>query len=757
MDVNALCPNCMREVPDRENKHYCPHCGYDLSTVVKEGHALKPFTILEGKYLTGNVIGEGGFGITYVGFDINLELRLAIKEFYPYGYVTRESDHTTQVTVFTSGSQYYDKWKESFVREARNLGKFTNLPGIVGVRDFFIENNTAYIVMEYIDGITLKEYLKNNDGKLSVEISMNLMKPVIKSLSKVHKGGLVHRDISPDNIMINREGDLKLIDFGAARDYDEGERSLSVLLKPGYAPEEQYRTHGEQGPWTDVYAVSATLYKCITGNRPVESMERMRKDTLVKPSDLGVDIPREIEEALLKGMAVYMEDRFKSMDEFYDAMYNSKPAAVVKPQPENKDGSDDGKEETPEANEKNSDRGGNWHVVAVGPGKFEIQEDENVEKPQITPEESEESVQKESRRSSGSGKKGTKSSAESLKEESGRSQPLQQLTPDKKKTASRSGETTSKNDKKLFRILLTLVVIAAIVLIVLFVAVVMTLGEKNNRETELDLVVEDVKPVEKPSVQTKEVSEPAFPSPAAEPETKPEQVQAAEPEQEPENEHSRDYETMQEALDNYRFEVNEDSEEKYENIVKINDYSYFSSGVSDFSFYYPNNLYNKVEYDVFSEYSNPDEVYGRPLSHIHFSGSEGGELDFYCYIRNDKLTTEQEWRSCSTKSKSRYEKYNPVMDDMKAENNTGVTILGGALKSIGYYEYVYYDLTRVYEDYVMCMIIKTPKVLETANEDINTNDRFSKGYYVDCIYRGCCFSRSSNSMRSYEEFVNGKN
>ncbi|MBR5376689.1 MAG: YARHG domain-containing protein, partial [Lachnospiraceae bacterium] len=324
------CMNCMRQIDEGVEK--CPHCGFDKNAVVQENlHVLKPYTILQGKYLVGNVMGEGGFGITYIGFDLNLEIRIAIKEFYPNGFVTRETNATSSVTNYTtSDNSQYVKWKESFVKEARSLAKFSNLPGIVHVRDFFQENNTAYIVMEYVEGETLKSYLKSHGGKIAAPEVIEMMRPVIRSLAKVHEAGIIHRDISPDNIMIEKAGALKLIDFGAARDFaSEGEKSLSVMLKPGFAPEEQYRSKGDQGPWTDVYAMCATIYRCITGEKPPESMERMRQDTIKKPSAFGVSVSSAQEKAIMDGLAVFAEKRIRSMGELEERLYQGQNGHIT--------------------------------------------------------------------------------------------------------------------------------------------------------------------------------------------------------------------------------------------------------------------------------------------------------------------------------------------------------------------------------------------------------------------------------------------
>lgn len=319
MNYNNFCPHCMRE---KDKSGVCPHCKSHLEKQTELIHQLRPFTILNGKYLVGDVLGEGGFGITYIGFDLNLEIRIAIKEFYPNGYCSRESAVTGLVSVYGGAQQdAYGKGLHNFMGEARSLAKCSGLPGIVGVKDFFQENNTAYIVMEYLEGMTLKEYVRTQNGKLPAGQILPALEPVMSSLSQVHKTGLIHRDISPDNIILTKDGMMKLLDFGAARDFTKEEKSLSVMLKPGYAPEEQYRTKGEQGPWSDVYSLAATIYKCITGITPPESMERLRKDELIRPSALGVIISASIENVLLKAMNVYAENRYQSVEEFRSALF----------------------------------------------------------------------------------------------------------------------------------------------------------------------------------------------------------------------------------------------------------------------------------------------------------------------------------------------------------------------------------------------------------------------------------------------------
>ena len=318
----------------KDNAGPCPRCGFDEQNYVPALHHLPPGTILAGKYLIGKALGEGGFGITYIGWDLNLEMKVAIKEYYPNGFVTRNCTYDKTVTLLTGQKgEFFRKGLDRFVDEARRLGKFWGLPGIVSVKDYFQENKTGYIVMEFAEGQTLKALLKSApDSRLPVKQVLEMMRPVMKSLEKVHKAGLIHRDISPDNLMVNpsEDGELtvKLIDFGAARDYmAEGERSLSVMLKPGYAPEEQYRSRGNQGPWTDVYGLCATMYRAITGQVPEESLDRLEEDRLQRPSEFGVDITVSQEAALLKGLSIWKKDRFASMEALEEALYAGDGAA----------------------------------------------------------------------------------------------------------------------------------------------------------------------------------------------------------------------------------------------------------------------------------------------------------------------------------------------------------------------------------------------------------------------------------------------
>ena len=298
-------------------------------------HCLRKGTRLIGRYTIEGVLGQGGFGITYLGIDELHEKKVAIKEFFPQGIVTRNIEYQDTVTVtFVGEKDNYEKGKERFLKEARTMAKFSKDEGIVKALDFFEINNTAYIVMEYLEGVTLKQYLRENQ-RIAPEDLIELLVPLIESLDEIHSQGMIHRDISPDNIMVLPDGRIKLMDFGAARDYTEfGEKSLSIVLKPGYAPPEQYQTHGIQGPWTDIYALCATMYKCITGENPSDAIERVMDDSLKKISEFGIVIPTQEEAAIIKGMSVSAQDRYQNIKDFCEDLYGAYEETSV---PENKE------------------------------------------------------------------------------------------------------------------------------------------------------------------------------------------------------------------------------------------------------------------------------------------------------------------------------------------------------------------------------------------------------------------------------------
>ena len=322
MEKFNRCWACME--PLEEGQKICPKCQYQNELYYANPRCLKPGTLLNNRFYVGIVLGEGGFGVTYIGWDTILDMTVAIKEYFPANVASRDctASLTNDINIFGGRSeQEYKLGLERYIREARTLSKFHDLHGIVDIRDFFHENNTAYLVMEYLKGPTLEEHIKQY-GRMKPEYVFQIMKPVMRSLEKIHQAGMVHRDISPDNIMLS-DGCIKLIDFGAARlANNDNNKSLTVVLKRGFAPEEQYRSNGKQGPWTDVYAICATIYYMLTGKKPPESIERTYEDTLQSFDALEIPVDKEKSDALMKGLAPIYQNRYQSIRDLCNDLYS---------------------------------------------------------------------------------------------------------------------------------------------------------------------------------------------------------------------------------------------------------------------------------------------------------------------------------------------------------------------------------------------------------------------------------------------------
>ena len=290
----------------------------------KNLYSLQRNTELIGRYVIQEVLGQGGFGITYLGIDKLYGSKAAIKDYYPQEIAMRKAQYEDVVTVTSiEEKNNYDKGKKRFLDEAQVMARFNKNEGIVKILDFFEANNTAYIVMEYLEGITLKQYL-GKYGVIQFRNLIEMMLPLLEALIEIHSQGLIHRDISPDNIMVQHNGKVKLMDFGAARDYTEsGNKSLSVILKPGYAPPEQYQTHGVQGPWTDIYALCATIYKCLTGITPPDAIARVMDDKFKGPDQLDGKLSPDIKKILWKGMNIFPEERYQDIGEFGEDVYDA--------------------------------------------------------------------------------------------------------------------------------------------------------------------------------------------------------------------------------------------------------------------------------------------------------------------------------------------------------------------------------------------------------------------------------------------------
>ena len=344
----------------------CPRCGFDPKSVKAAEYALPMVTILSGKYLVGRVLGQGGFGITYIGWDIALERKVAIKEYFPSGQVSRNPG-TRDLTWYTSeqSQQARQDGMQMFLKEARKMSKVDDIPNVVRVRDLFQENGTAYIVMDFVEGETLKARLQRI-GPMSWEQAKEIFLPAIQAMEQVHKAGLVHRDLSPDNLMLTPEGKVMILDLGAAKDLsiNSGASSMQVA-KGGFSPLEQYTQRGTSGPWTDVYSMAATIYYTLTGELLPNAVDRVEEDPLNWTISTLQAMPKPTLETLKNAMALSVKKRMQSMAELEKGLFETAERSEAKPefQPTPQPASQIQSEFKPEAGQKSGEK--IWIAVAA--------------------------------------------------------------------------------------------------------------------------------------------------------------------------------------------------------------------------------------------------------------------------------------------------------------------------------------------------------------------------------------------------------
>lgn len=331
-DFRTICPNCFS---DKMKGDVCGACGYDLKNAKSNTMALPEFTMLNSRYLVGRIIGSGGFGITYKAYDIMSNKIRAVKEYVPLGIVNRREDGVTMTEVTDDKHRDFVHGKKRFYEEAKALYACSEIPDVVEIVDYFQANNTVYFVMEYIRGITLKKYMTAKEGKLSLDVALKIVYDVGNVLEQVHQMvGIFHRDISPENIMITSEGQTKIIDFGNAKDI--GKSKLSIILKPGFAPPEQYSSQTKQGRYTDVYALAGTFYYMVTGKMIPVAPERLAGSDYVKLKDMHVGASEDISDAVDKALELNCQKRYQTVGEFLNALC---PTIIAQP--------DEGKEYPP--------------------------------------------------------------------------------------------------------------------------------------------------------------------------------------------------------------------------------------------------------------------------------------------------------------------------------------------------------------------------------------------------------------------------
>lgn len=305
------CPNCFSPLNGNAS---CARCGYNYNNDKRQPKGvLEPFTILNGRYIVGKVLGKGGFGVTYVALDMIKNKLIAIKEYMPSEYSMRDSGAKNVYPINDKKSKdVFNHGREKFVEEARTLYKLKDNPIVVDIIDYFNENNTAYLVMEYLDGTDLRKMAKMNGGKIDVEFAKIVFVTVASALTDIHKRNILHRDLSPENIFVTKDKAIKLIDFGAARNYVSTQnKGMSILLKPGFAPPEQYNMDGMQGPWTDVYGLCATFYNVVSGKSLIDAIFRGRGQHQPSLKELGCLVTKQTSDVIDKGMALNYKDRYQ--------------------------------------------------------------------------------------------------------------------------------------------------------------------------------------------------------------------------------------------------------------------------------------------------------------------------------------------------------------------------------------------------------------------------------------------------------------
>ena len=619
-----------------------------------EPHHLRMGTRLNNRYLIQGVLGEGSFGITYVGMDEVLCQKVAVKEFFPRGAITRNNQQTNEVvSVYGTKAANFHQGEEKFLQEARTLAQFNNVAGVVRVQDFFRENGTAYIVMEYLEGITLKQYLQTY-GPISVEEMQNIFAPILEALDKIHQNGVIHRDISPDNIMCLPEGEAKLMDFGAARDYtDYSEEGLSVILKMGFAPIEQYDSHGKQGPWTDIYALGATMYQCLTGRKPDDATKRSLEDTLVSPSMLGVRIAPPVEYAIMRALQIRPADRYRNLGEFCEDLYS-----VV------------------------SD-----NTVSVNMNTFT--------------------------QPAGSYDWGSPSGTSS--------QSRQQGYPDVPPYIPPQPPVKTKNSTPL--IVALCCTLTAVIMIGR--GVVLFTNSKNSQTAGNTARAESGKEAEKVAENTTAATQSTTESKAQDTQQSTTEQQAAATQAASTTEDTVDTQAVG-ADGNEEIFEDTDASADYSECLSLDNYTYLESPDGDYTFYYPQNVYNYAYYDGDSCIFTSDD-----------------ENDTVKFIRKDNTSG-----SPAQGMENLYNSYTNLSQKEKIlfrEETDERGFARGVLSGITDNQNVYASIAAN-DDYVYIMEVCT------SFQHDSTKSTWVE-YYIDCMYRYCSFSRRVGDPRSYEEYM----
>ncbi len=324
---NNLCVNCMRE---KETSGICPYCGFDEAQYKPSPDHLPPRSILAGKYLTGRVLHQSAYSIVYLALDLNLDLKVAIKEYFPRGMHRACDDSSSFVEPGDKNDKdQFLKAKLHFFESAKRLVQHAPLPCIVSTRDTFLENATVYMTMECVEGESLHQYLEGHSGKVDAAAFLSWIRPLIGSLARLNADGILHLDINPREIIVTKDHSLKLVGFDMADVFgDFTSYGVPFCVHTKYSSVEQYVVGLVCGQWTDVYAISTTIYRAITGITPQSCFERENKDALLPPNQLGLHLSADEESALMRGLIVRPRARWQTMQQFYDALYQT-PKSII--------------------------------------------------------------------------------------------------------------------------------------------------------------------------------------------------------------------------------------------------------------------------------------------------------------------------------------------------------------------------------------------------------------------------------------------
>lgn len=320
MEYGNICISCFQ----KKAGDVCENCGY-IESGERRRSLLPARTLLKGKYLVGELININQTSIDYKAFDTEKERIVEIQEYFPGDVVVRDSDSLEVVVASSENLNSYQKNLTSIEANGKKMINFSESPYILNYFDCFFENNTVYIVKEYIEGMLLDDFVKSNGGTLDTETALSIMVPVLDGLNQLHKEGLIHRGLTPKSIILTVNNEIKIANFRFLKEASPyKDEAMTVHFTPGYAPSEQYKSKSKQGPFSDIYSAGAILYKILTGKKPTDSLDRMAGDELVPPNELNPDIPENVSLSIMKAMNMMAELRFKTATDFKKCLTEKK-------------------------------------------------------------------------------------------------------------------------------------------------------------------------------------------------------------------------------------------------------------------------------------------------------------------------------------------------------------------------------------------------------------------------------------------------